>query len=259
MAKEIPYFKFYIGDWSNGDITLESFELQGVFINVCAYYWSKDCSVSLENVKKKFRSVSDSIDDLIKCNCIKKVGENISISFLNEQMESKEVQKAINRNNGSKGGRPPKEKTEEKPNRLFLQNPNITNIKKSKEEKSIEEYNSLLPAAAQPATEGVVADKKVVTYEEKKVLFIKLFNETAGREFRTLNDKADRQFKKLLSKGTTAKQFKIAITNAKKLLKQNDKLEYLSPEYITRDDKFDFYFNHNPNVLTQAPKSKAVS
>lgn len=137
MAKEIPYFKFYISDWSNGDITLESFELQGVFINVCAYYWSKDCSLSLDNVKKKFRNVSSSIDELIKCSCIKNIGGNISISFLNEQMDSKEVQKAINRNNGSKGGRPPKEETENKPNRLILDNQNITNIKKRKEDKIV--------------------------------------------------------------------------------------------------------------------------
>lgn len=140
MAKEIPYFKFYIGDWSNGDITLESFELQGIFINVCAYYWSKDCDVSVENVKKKFRMVSDCIDELIACSCIKVIGDNISISFLNEQYESREVQKAINRNNGSLGGRPRKEKTEEKPNGLFLENQNITNKEKRKEKKRKEEF-----------------------------------------------------------------------------------------------------------------------
>lgn len=158
MAKEIPYFKFYIGDWSNGDITLESFELQGIFINVCAYYWSKDCDVSVENVKKKFRMVSDGIDELIACSCIKVIGDNISISFLNEQYESREVQKAINRNNGSLGGRPRKEKTEEKPNGLFFENQNITNKEKRREEKSKEEKNNNKKNVKKSSVETIVSD-----------------------------------------------------------------------------------------------------
>ena len=42
MAKEIPYFKFFTGEWANGEITAESYEVQGVFINICSLYWDKD-------------------------------------------------------------------------------------------------------------------------------------------------------------------------------------------------------------------------
>jgi hypothetical protein len=154
MAKEIPYFKFYISEWLNGDITLETNECQGLFINACAYYWQKDGQLTLTVLLKRFRGFEDQINILIGSNLIKLIGENISISFLDEQMGSKEVQKITNRKNGSKGGRPKKVKTEIKPTGLFSEtetkandNPNITNIEESKVNKSkvkeIKEDNTL--------------------------------------------------------------------------------------------------------------------
>lgn len=143
MGKEIPYFKFYINEWINGDITLEEIEIQGVFINVCCYYWSKDCDINIINLKKKFKQYQDQIDYLIQLDILKIKSDKIIIEFLDEQFNSKEVQKITNRKNGLLGGRPKKE-TEEKPNGLFLetetkakQNQNITNIKERKEKKII--------------------------------------------------------------------------------------------------------------------------
>jgi hypothetical protein len=143
MAKDIPYFKFYINEWINGDITLEEMEIQGVFINICAYYWSKDCELNLNNLKKKFRGYESKIDALIESGIIKVNNQEIVIMFLNEQLQSKAVQQITNRQNGSLGGRP-KKITEEKPNGLFLEtkskakeNQNITNIKERKEKKIV--------------------------------------------------------------------------------------------------------------------------
>ena len=39
MAKELPYFKFYPGIYITGDVTLCSLEAQGLFINICSFYW----------------------------------------------------------------------------------------------------------------------------------------------------------------------------------------------------------------------------
>jgi len=244
MAKEIPYFKFYIGDWSNGDITLETFELQGIFINICAYYWSKDCDVTLDNVKKKFRSVADGIDELINCNCIKIIGNNISISFLNEQMQSKEVQKAINRNNGSLGGRPRKEITEEKPNGLFLQNPNITNIKKSKEEKIREEVSkdTIVELSTPTSTDGALSSK------EKCRLFIEKFNSlrktrTGKKSTYTVTDATcsalNARLKKYASKDLIV-VLNRAIRDEYHISTQN---QYLTPEYILREKIVERYLN----------------
>ena len=63
MAKDLPYFKFFCSEWSDGDITLEDFETQGLFINICAYYWSNECIVSLDKVNKKFKLCSEKCFD----------------------------------------------------------------------------------------------------------------------------------------------------------------------------------------------------
>ena len=55
MAKEIPYFKFFIGEWANGDITCESYEAQGIFINICSIYWAKLGKLTERYIRKKFK------------------------------------------------------------------------------------------------------------------------------------------------------------------------------------------------------------
>ena len=99
MAKEIPFFKFYVGEWANGDITAESFELQGVFINICSIYWSKEGSLTKRFVIKKFGE--EVINELICSKIIKSVKGEIYISFLDEQLEECE---GI-RNQASKAGK----------------------------------------------------------------------------------------------------------------------------------------------------------
>lgn len=160
MAKELPYFKFYVNEWFNGDITLENYDLQGVFINICAYYWSKDCEIEKDNLFKKFRNEQQQIEKLIDSNIIKVKNNKVVISFLNEQLQSKEVQTITNRKNGLLGGRPKKEKTEKKPNGFNFanrnesetitqtkanDNPNETNIKESKV-KEIKEEKCVRPS-----------------------------------------------------------------------------------------------------------------
>ena len=54
MAKELPYFRFTASEWLNDDISLESYELKGLFADVCSYYWTQDCDCTLDKLKKKF-------------------------------------------------------------------------------------------------------------------------------------------------------------------------------------------------------------
>jgi len=89
MAKDLPYFKFFVSEWNDGDITLEDYAIQGLFINVCSYYWSKECLVPLTTLKKKFKHYSNDIDSLISDGFIKVNKDNISISFLNEQLNER--------------------------------------------------------------------------------------------------------------------------------------------------------------------------
>ena len=101
MAKDLPYFKFFCSEWSDGDITLETYETQGLFINICAYYWSNECTLELSKLKKRFRNDTDLVDLLIKNNLLKQIAGFIKISFLDEQKLEREEQSKIK----SKGGK----------------------------------------------------------------------------------------------------------------------------------------------------------
>ena len=86
MAKELPYFKFFCSEWSDGDITLESYEIQGLFINICSYYWSNNCEMTLIKLKKKFKGNDNLINELIDSEIIKIIYDNVYINFLDEQL-----------------------------------------------------------------------------------------------------------------------------------------------------------------------------
>lgn len=120
MAKDLPYFKFFVSEWNDGDITLEDYNIQGLFINVCAYYWSRECMLSYDILIKKFKHNKEDIERLISEDLIKfRECDMMSISFLDEQLEERKAKSKVNSVNGSKGGRPKKQKeTENKPNAL---------------------------------------------------------------------------------------------------------------------------------------------
>jgi ribosomal protein L12E/L44/L45/RPP1/RPP2 len=87
MAKELPYFKYFPSEWVTGDITLCSMEAQGLFMNLCSYYWMKNCSMSLANAKQRFSNYETALKELLKFEIIKiDESENILINFLDEQM-----------------------------------------------------------------------------------------------------------------------------------------------------------------------------
>jgi len=87
MAKELPYFRFTVQEWQNGDITLEDFEAQGVFINVCCYYWLCNCNVTITKLKRRFSQAQATLESLIEEGIIKTnvVDDIVSINFLDEQ------------------------------------------------------------------------------------------------------------------------------------------------------------------------------
>lgn len=88
MAKELPYFKFTAQEWQNGDISLESYELKGLFVDICSYYWIKDCSLSIDLLNKKFKNDIKLVNDIIKFGIIKQnEDDSITIKFLDEQFD----------------------------------------------------------------------------------------------------------------------------------------------------------------------------
>lgn len=106
MAKELPYFRFTVQDWQNGKISLESYELQGLFISVCGYYWINDCNMTLATLKKKFSNAIPLIEQLIELGILKHENrhDKVEIEFLIKQLcELSEIRKR-RQIAGSKGG-----------------------------------------------------------------------------------------------------------------------------------------------------------
>ncbi len=107
MAKELPYFRFTVQEWQNGNIGLERYELRGLFIEICAYYWIKDCSITLAMLKKRFSNVINLIKELLKLEIITldKNDEFIKIQFLNEQFDLLSERRHRRQIAGAKGGK----------------------------------------------------------------------------------------------------------------------------------------------------------
>ena len=86
MSKELPYFKFHCDQWLGKKITLESFELQGLFINVCAIYWANDCDIKIATLTKRY---GDAILSLIAEGFIKDKNGVAKINFLDSQWQER--------------------------------------------------------------------------------------------------------------------------------------------------------------------------
>ena len=105
MAKELPYFKFFVSEWNDGDITLEDYEVQGLFINICSYYWSNECNLTLKKAKKKFRNAEPDLWQTLISEQLIKVDDKdyLSISFLDEQAQERDKLCSTNAVNAKKG------------------------------------------------------------------------------------------------------------------------------------------------------------
>ncbi len=99
---ELPYFKFFPNQWLTGTIAFQDFDVQGAFMKVCCFYWSKGCKVS----DKELKAITGTYyNTLIDTNLIKVVNKKIKIKWLDEQLE--ERTKAHNKRveAGRKGGK----------------------------------------------------------------------------------------------------------------------------------------------------------
>lgn len=105
MAKELPYFRLTCQEWQNGDIVDETLSTQGLFMQICCYYWMKNCSVSLEKVQKKFKKKRKMIQKLTENKILKISDGFIKINFLDEQWSELQEFRQKKRIAGSKGGK----------------------------------------------------------------------------------------------------------------------------------------------------------
>lgn len=83
MAKELPYFKFFVSEWILGRISDHSDKVQGAFINAICYYWHKNCDCFCVDFKRKLGK--NRYDLLINLKFIEVENDKIFIRFLDEQ------------------------------------------------------------------------------------------------------------------------------------------------------------------------------
>ena len=123
MAKELPYFKFEPAEYLTKDISFCSLSAQGLFINICSYYWQRNCKLTKEQLLKRL-NYQDELNELIDEGVIDLEGSNISLKFLDIQLVDVAKTSTQNSINGAKGGRPKKAKpnpkeSENKPTALI--------------------------------------------------------------------------------------------------------------------------------------------
>lgn len=104
MAKGLPYFKFTPTEWLTGDICFEDFEVQGLFINICALYWQRDGILSVDDINRRYKKPTAL--DLLFDRFISVNDGFITIEFLKEQLEERGHISMVNSANGKLGGRP---------------------------------------------------------------------------------------------------------------------------------------------------------
>ncbi len=119
MAKELPYFKFEPAEYLTKNISFCSLSAQGLFINICSYYWQRNCNLTVDQVLKRL-NYKEEIDELISEGIIDLEGDFITIKFLDNQLVDVEKTSKQNSANGAKGGRPKKPtESENKPTALI--------------------------------------------------------------------------------------------------------------------------------------------
>lgn len=107
MAKELPYFQFEPAEYLTKDVSFCSLSAQGLFINICAYYWQRQCDLTGEQFLRRFNYVKE-FEELLKEGVIDVYDGVIKIKFLdNQYLKATEFSKEQSRK-GALGGRPKK-------------------------------------------------------------------------------------------------------------------------------------------------------
>ena len=229
MAKELPYFKFFCSEWSDGDITLESYEIQGLFINICSYYWSNNCEITLNKLKKKFKGNDILINELIDSEIIKIENDNVLINFLNEQLTERE-DSSIKKSLAGKASAEARKlaKLEQQTNTSSTESQHVLNSCSTESQLLREEKRR----------EENIKDNNLSVNWDALLL---QFNSITGKKMRVVCPKTKKQVTARLKEGYTKQDLVNAITNCFNDDFHKDNPHFLTLEFISRPDKMQKY------------------
>ena len=224
MAKELPYFKFEPAEYLTKDISFCSLSAQGLFINICSYYWQRNCKITKSQLLKRL-DYQEEFDELIFEGVIDlDENEYIIIKFLDNQLNTVEEKSKINSANGSKGGRP-KKNIEIKPIETEIKpklNPIESETKGIREDK-IKENN--------------INNDRSVNWDG----LLSQFNSITGKKMKVVCDKTKKQVNSRLKEGYSKQDIVNAITNCFNDDYHKENPKYLTLEFISRADKMQKY------------------
>ena len=145
MAKELPFFKFNVSEWLTGDISFETYEVQGLFIKVCCEYWNRNNKLTIKEAKKRTRTTTE-IDYLIAKGFISRKFNDISIKFLDEEkanIKAKSLKLSIA---GRKGGlSQAKGRLKHKDKEVDIDKEIEKEVDKNKKKEAVSHWNKDLP------------------------------------------------------------------------------------------------------------------
>jgi hypothetical protein len=86
MAEEnLPFFKFEPVWWLTGKITARSLKAQGLFINLCAWYWKNGCTLTLADAIERYPDLDNLFKELEDEEIIVTTSKFVRIKFLDRQ------------------------------------------------------------------------------------------------------------------------------------------------------------------------------
>lgn len=264
MAKELPYFQFEPAEYLTKNISFCSLSAQGLFINICSYYWQRECKLTKEQVLKRL-NYTDELEELITEGIIDVKDDFIIIKFLDNQLNNVKNKSESKSQKGLIGNL----KRWHKDIYKMYDNQEITL------DEAIEMMNNNIatqsPPDSHPIAKLSLPDKKSVANQSLEVAdkiredkikedkikedkninshspinwesFLKFYNDTFGKKVRGINDVTKKKFLKLLKDGYTKEDIlKAMVTVKNDEFAKSKKYGYCIPLYFTRPDVIDRY------------------
>jgi len=264
MAKELPYFQFEPAEYLTKNISFCSLSAQGLFINICSYYWQRGCKITKEQVLKRLNYPNE-LEELIQEGIIDVKDDFIIIKFLDNQLNNVKSKKEDKSTKGSIGNlkRWHKDIYEMYDNQeitidkaLEIMNERVANQSlpdnKPIATLSLPDKKSIAKASlsiADKIREDNIIEDKIKENKNINSLspinwesFLKFHNETFGKKARLINDTNKKKFLKLLKDGYTKEDIikaMVSVKNDKWAIEK--KYGYCSHLYFTRPDVIDRY------------------
>ena len=230
MAKELPYFKFEPAEYLTKDVSFCSLAAQGLFINLCSYYWQRSCNLSKDQFLKRLNHEKE-LDELISEGAIDLIDNDIYINFLDVQFEEVVEKSKTNKTNGSKGGRP-------------LKNPIIT-----EPITEIKPNDNPIESESKGIREDKIKEDKIInTNTDVDVInwnnLISQFNQMMNKKTKVINETVKSSFKARLKEGYSKQDIVLTLENiCKDTFHINNGFLHVTLEYVSRQKTIDKYIN----------------